>query len=431
MLKIGFARRIITPPVGSEMPGLLAKRHSTGVHDDLYASVMFLDDGRERLALVGVDALSVRRATVQEARREAQRFCGISPGNVMISASHTHSGGPVANAFDSEADPDYCRFIARQIASAVAEADLRKQDALLGIGVGRQEGVAFNRRFKMKDGTERTHPGKMNPDIVDVAGPVDESVGVIAATDPSNKFLGCWVNFACHCTVMGGLEYSADYPCYLARTVRGTMGDDAVVVFANGACGDVTQMDNRSPREREFGEQWARRIGTLLGAEVLKVIARMEFSSECRLAALSRTIPVPIRKVSASELKQARAVLRNAEDPKSVDALRAREAILVDRERRKNPNVEAEIQALRVGPAALVGVPAEFFCRLGLDIKSASGLDPTFVIELANGCIGYVCTPQAYAKGGYEPSLARSSKVTPAAGGKIVRTALQLLKRLK
>ena len=68
MLKVGLARRVITPPIGSEMPGLLAKRHAKGVHDDLHAKAMLIDNGTKRLAIVGVDALSLRRATFLKVR---------------------------------------------------------------------------------------------------------------------------------------------------------------------------------------------------------------------------------------------------------------------------------------------------------------------------------------------------------------------------
>ena len=54
------------------------------------------------------------------------------------------------------------------------------------------------------------------------------------------------------------------------------LNPDATVVFLNGACGDITQVDNLSLQEFEFGEKWARRIGHKVGAEVLKVLADAE-----------------------------------------------------------------------------------------------------------------------------------------------------------
>src|SRR4029453_14143394 len=111
-----------------------------------------------------------------------------------------------------------------------------------------------------------THPGKGNPEIVEPAGPIDPEVGVLAAWDARGALLGCLVNYACHATTFSG-GVSADYIYYLEQTIQGVTGPEAVVLFLQGASGDVTQVDNQSPREREFGEKWSRIVGTRVGAE--------------------------------------------------------------------------------------------------------------------------------------------------------------------
>jgi hypothetical protein len=52
----------------------------------------------------------------------------------------------------------------------------------------------------------------------------------------------------------------------MENVIRGTFGLDAVVVFLQGACGDVTQVDNLSPYAFPSGEQWARFVGGRIGA---------------------------------------------------------------------------------------------------------------------------------------------------------------------
>jgi hypothetical protein len=91
------------------------------------------------------------------------------------------------------------------------------------------------------------------------------------------------------------------------------------------------------------------------------------------------------------------------------------------------PKVTAEVQIMRIGSAGLIAVPAEYFCQYGLDIQECSPFDPTFIVSLANGCVGYVPTPQAFVGGGYEPRTARSSKLRPDAGDRITATAIRLL----
>ena len=120
----------------------------------------------------------VRGDLVQAARQAIERRCGIAPGAVMISASHSHSSGPVgmiqpgeydhasefvqklAYEHSSAADAGYLELVEKQIVAAVCQADAAREPALCGFGSGREDQVAFNRRFRMKNGLTYTHPGK-------------------------------------------------------------------------------------------------------------------------------------------------------------------------------------------------------------------------------------------------------------------------------
>src|SRR5688572_17915920 len=144
------------------------------------------------------------------------------------------------------ANAEYLVKLGKAIVEGVRAAFDARKPAKLGFGVGRAEGVAFNRRFHMKNGRTSTHPGAMNPDILDVAGPVDPDVGVIGAWDADGKLLGVIVNFACHATTNPG-GISANWPYFLESTVRGGMNAAVPVLFFAGASGDVTQVDNRTP----------------------------------------------------------------------------------------------------------------------------------------------------------------------------------------
>jgi hypothetical protein len=348
----------------------------------------------------------------------------------MVGASHTHNGGPVVDCFSVASDPAYCKLAAERIADTVVKASESMVAARVGAGSGREDSVAFNRRFKMKDGTVRTHPGKMNPDIVEPAGPIDPEVAVIAVQDLEGRFLGCIFNYALHGTVMGSNLISADWPGYVRQTVRGGMGIDAGVVFLNGACGDVTQVDNRNARPSEFGEAWCRRVGMTVGAEVLKVLARMEYSADVPLAVTSNHLSLPIRDLGASDDE-----LLARERPATglgtgQEEIYRKEVGLLREIKANSPNVDVEVQAMRIGPAAIVSNPAEYFCALGLAIKKDAAWKPTMVVELANGYCGYVPTAAAFTEGGYERRTARSSFLDPTSGDEIVRASRDLLGKL-
>lgn len=438
-MKVGFGQVTITPPAGWTIPGGFFDNIAEGIHDDLYVKAVVFTEAQP-VAIAVCDSLSINRSTVVRARKIAADRTGIQPSNIMVCATHTHTGGPVANALGSKADDRYLEMLVHQIATAIGEAKRASVEAQVGFGMVDVSGISFNRRFLMRGGYVATHPGKMNPDIVAPAGPVDTSLGLVGVKSMDGTFMGALINYSMHCTVMGGSLYSADYPHYLSETVSGAVGGEPVTVFLNGACGDVTQVNNLDPRPPEFGEEWARRIGTVLGGEALKLIARIDYVGEDEVKAKSSILMIPLRDIGEGEREWARAMLDGrcghplagrvfGVGPANVEIEKAyaREIMLLLDERAVEPRAEAEIQVIQIGPCLFVGVPGELFASLGLRIKGSSKFKYTFIIELANGCVGYIPTPEAFGEGGYEVRTARSSKLVPEAGNMITDEAIKLI----
>jgi hypothetical protein len=456
-MKVGFASVDITPPLGSETPGSFTKTYLWNIHDPLHVKAGVFESDGVKVALVGVDALSLKASVVKKAREIIEKACGIPPAHVMIGATHTHRGGPVVEwVGDQEklilnsSDPDFIRYLlkttpsadrnylntlALKIASAVILADNRRVEAVCSVGCGKEWSVSFNRRFKMKDGRQVTHPGKGNPDILEPAGPIDPDVGVIGAWDLNGKFLGCIVNFACHGTAMGGEGYSADWPYYLDKTIRGVMGEDSIVVFLNGACGDITQVNNLSLRAVEFGEEAARRVGQRVGAEALKVLSDVGVETGAGdlkpLAAAQKFLYLERRRIPPERLEWAYDLVKKKSIQDDYRWVFARDIIFLNEIYKIEPEVKCEIQVVQIGPAIFVSNPAELFCELGLEIKKASHFPYTFIVELANGCVGYVPTDEAMGPsgGGYEVRMGLHSFLTPSAGRKIVEASIELIRQ--
>ena len=454
--KAGFAERDVTPEPGMEAPGGYGKaRHGDKRHSPCKVRAAVFDDGTTRVAVVGVDALGLRRDTVQAARKSIAERCGIAPGNVMISASHSHSAGPALGAIPGDwpeadgllkklifetstnADVNYLKKLEQAIADAVVEADGKRVDSKCAAGFGVAEGVAFNRRFRMKDGTSATHPGQGNPHVVEPAGPVDPQVGVIGAWDAEGKLTGCVVNFACHATTgPGGI--SADYIHYVERTVRGLMGEHVVVVFVPGMAGDVTQVDNRSPHAvPQFGEHASRLLGGKVGTAALEFLLAARsgagplapVAADSKVLTFKRRVPRPERVAKALELVQ------KAPGSPGVDATEwtfAKEVVVLDAILKKEPTREVEVQAIQVGPAVFLSCPAEYFVQYGLDLKAGSKFPVTFPVSLANDCVGYVPTEEALSPtgGGYETRLTGYSNLEPTAGSQIRDALLALAHKL-
>lgn len=431
-MEAGFATRCITPLLGQEVPGLFEKRYAQGVHDDLFVRAAVVDDGKTCIAMVQCDTIKISAEMTARARKTAETLRSIPGKNCFLSATHTHSGGPVFGSFISDADIDYQNFIADQAAHAIAEAHRVRRPVLAGTGACPAEGVAFNRRFIMKDGSQLTHPGKMNPDIEAPAGPADPTVTVVGfrAADGSEP-IGAIVNFACHATHMNGVLYSADYPKYIADTLRAVYGEDFGVVFLNGACGDVTQVDNQSPRPGEFGGYWCKRTGRAVGAAALQALAKMDYYAKSTVDANSKRLSAPIRKAAREQVRAAREIARKHEpDPKNIDTIYAHCLLRVEKMRKARPKERLEIMGVRIAGACFWGVPGEYFQEFAMNVKQSSEFPHTCCVELANGYFGYICTEEAFKGGGYEIRTAPSSYLAEDTGRRVQKTGERVVKGL-
>jgi hypothetical protein len=112
------------------LAGFQNRRPAQGVHDHLWARAMVIDDGRTRLALVGLDLIGFGYDEVQRTRQLISPQAGITYS--IFAASHTHEGPDFigmwgASEWQSGFDPDYAAFVRRQAAQAVelAAASLR------------------------------------------------------------------------------------------------------------------------------------------------------------------------------------------------------------------------------------------------------------------------------------------------------------------
>src|SRR5579864_7585526 len=109
-VRAAVASTVITPPVGTHMSGYPDVRRdlpwapdamkgyvgrrqqpSTGVHDPLLATAFALEVAGTRAVIIGIDTLVVTRSFTHGIR-EALATDGVAPENVLVAASHTHSG---------------------------------------------------------------------------------------------------------------------------------------------------------------------------------------------------------------------------------------------------------------------------------------------------------------------------------------------------
>jgi predicted neutral ceramidase superfamily lipid hydrolase len=148
IFKAGAATSNITPRIGTSINGSMKDITIKQIHDETHARAIVLDDGQTRLAIVVADLCMVSREVLDDAKQRANKITGIPVQNMMISATHTHSGGTACSVFQSDPDKDYLIFLRERIADAVIRANNNLVPARIGWAVGNEPSQVFNRRWK-------------------------------------------------------------------------------------------------------------------------------------------------------------------------------------------------------------------------------------------------------------------------------------------
>ena len=426
MLRAGTYAQVITPPVGTSLSGYFHDRVSTGVHDDLLAKALVLDDGTTQLAIVVCDVLRVQRPEILKARELASKVTGIPAGNIFIASTHTHTGPELSIERPLvPVNEKYLAEIPGMIADAVIQAHSNLKPAALRLGEEYEDRIAFNRRFRMKDGSVRFNPGKLNPDIIAPDGPIDPRINVLRVDDEAGAPICILVNYSLHPDVMTGNEISADWPGEMSRMVSSLYESAPLVIFMQGTCGNINHIDVTTDR---YQSGWAEvtRISRVMAG---KVLAASELSKPMESQALgvaSSVMDIKYHPMTDTLRAHAAEVLKS----NNPDEKELAQAQWIQRYDLDGKTADVEVQAMRIGDAGLVGVPGEYFVEYGLSIKEWSPFDQTFVGELANGSHGYIPTSDAFYPGTYETMPILSAQLEPSAGVRIANEAGKLLRRL-
>jgi hypothetical protein len=152
----------------------------------------------------------------------------------------------------------------------------------------------------------------------------------------------------------------------------------------------------------------------------------IQYRDSTTLSVATRALELAVRQPDEARLRWARSVVEGIKDRNKMTRpqVYAAEAIALAGGPER---VSVPLQAMRIGELGIAAIPCEVFAETGLEIKHGSRLQPTFVIELANGYNGYLPTPHQHSLGGYETWPARSAYLEVEAAPKIRDRVLELL----
>jgi len=420
-IRAGAAQTVITPPVGTSLAGYFQDRVSESVRDDLHCRALVLEASGEKIVLVSCDLISIPRDIALPAKERIQKQTNIAPDNVLICATHTHTGPETRIGRVVPANTDYLATLPRLIADTVAAADADMFEALLFTGREEEHQLGTIRLGRKTDGSEvfgKTH-------VIGPARDIDPEVLAVIVRDMRGRVRAVLVNYANHVDVIGGggaKFLSADWPGEMAKAVAGVYGPDVVTLLLNGACGDINHHYWRPTRHPTGGPVKAQQIGRAIAGLAVSAGEKAEPLDTASCGALLKVVDIPH-------------YTRDQAMRREVDALRARhdlsaaESYVVkafDEWDLDDKMAPLALQVLRLGDLVFVGLPGEIFTDWGKEIKRWSPAGFTFIAELANDWFGYIPTTDQARRGAYgaKPILSRR---LDADGGRQMADAVQVM----
>jgi hypothetical protein len=400
----GAAAVDVTPQEPVPMWGY-GSRHaalSEGTLDPLLATVLVLQAGSEKLAIIGLDlGRSPSEASLQRIRGRLQEQYGIA--HSLIAGSHTHHG-PVLELSD-RADRGRGRFDAAVrytgwLESAIVEAA--------------GKAVAAMRPAKLATGSDELKNFNRNRHTKRTPAPVDGRLCLLRLDDAeSGAAIGVLANFAAHPTSLPAeqMRFSADFVGALRREIQATHGGQ--VVFMQGAAGDLST--NRGP----FGDHAA--YGAALGRETLRILQKLN----------PTTVERPSIRVREEQFTFASRI--NLQNPltQAVYSVAFFPELVLNFADEYAEGIRPRLTVAVINrDIALVGVSGEFFCEHAVRLRQRSRAKDVFFFGYCNGYHQYFPTIEAAAEGGY----GADSQVAPAevgAGERIMDKALQTIFELQ
>ncbi|MGH9326579.1 MAG: hypothetical protein ACRD2B_07855 [Terriglobia bacterium] len=414
VMKAGVAKVDITPGPGVQLWGRFDRlQPNEGAYDPLYARILVLEVGTQRMALVELDlGRSFGPNSLAQLRQAVRQSSGINC--VMAVATHTHAGPVIEDRYPS-GTPAWERRALERIERGIDEAHNRAIPVRLGTGYGVAY-IGHNRRQLNGDGSITM---LWNDPAQVLTEPMDPTVAVLRIDKLDGTPLAVLANYACHPVTFGSadLKFSADFPGVMCKVVNERMQGHPLCFYLQGAAGDVNVF-NDGIAYQDGVLQIRDQAGTRLAKTVLRVAANIRTTVDPKPSLQTAVDNLPFR------LRWNPDAFR-AEMEKEVGA-KALSIYLPPVQK----IIEAPVTTVLIDhQIAIMGMPGEPFVQFQMSWREQCPVRDCFFLGYTNGYNGYIPTLRAATIGGYG-AVNATTWLEPGAGELMVNHALVTVYRM-
>lgn len=406
-MKVGAAKRKITPPIGVELTGFGISeggdRYNIGVHDDLYVTVLAIQHQEGKALFISADLIGFGLSFANRVKKALGENYGFCEDEIILNASHTHSGPQPMDGMHEgvgRKSNDYVEFLFESIQICVKEALSGMEEGELFIGKA-ECGFNINRRMVI-DGRAEARPNE--------EGPVDHEVTVFHFTADSKTKCVLFF-FACHPSTINTKYVSADYPGAAKKVIEDKLKEfgetDAVAMFMQGCCGDIRVRTIEGDRFRAGTFDDVAIFGQMLGDAVLSVI-RLPHQEKIPSDTMKKVEEFAI----SSQILHFDLPLASIPDPARLESIKNRgnyyQRIWASKMMKEYSNLSDKVpfivQKISLSDSvSVVAIGGETCIGYALYVKEKTVGKTVVTAGYSNLLPGYIPTADMFPEGGYEP----------------------------
>ena len=441
MIKAGFARVDVTPPLGTPIAGYFCERLSDGVRDPIELNAIALGNEKDAIILIACDFTGMTMARITPVRERISALTGVPADHILITSLHQHTsiyvGDKIGDAEDYAliTDTVYLNILTRKFCDVAKMAlDDMTQARLFSNEMQAIEPLAFTRRYFMQDGKLRTNPNtdKYGAPVRRAEEP-DNTVRLLRFVREGKKEI-VLVNFSTHPDVVGGKKFCADWPGFTRRYVEAEH-EGVHCICCVGCQGDSNHVDFFKPKAERIvggrgithsmhmGRVLANTVTALMAKEGVEHTADAIFGEVSLIYNKTNTQGEEYYDEGVQYMKD-----YDAGEPKATAHINdVALAMRTVRLRTAQIRRAVPVTLLALGDVCFVGFGGEPFTNYGTAARALAPEKTVFCSCCGNGYEGYLLTAQAFAEGGYETA---TSLFTPDLQEQCIGALAEMMKKL-